>query len=218
MTKLTNDMFQIFDQPEFSFKKIKAQHSEAEVAELKEQFKGIWQTWKTVNQTVAKELPVGKFAKVHVESWTNGWNLRDHYWASYRLQDLADVNPCIGVMLDKKQLQVYLMFQHYKSEKRKITVEQYNELLTDVPTWSKSIDLDNWYIWNGEMSSEFDDHTKLSDYLKQNNIQEQFKSKLQDATFLVGKFVFRDQQHNINMEDFITKSIMDLLPLYEKIR
>ncbi|GFP07217.1 hypothetical protein LHEJCM1005_15090 [Lactobacillus helveticus] len=114
MTQLTEEMFQIFDQPEFSFKKIKMQHSEAEVAELKDEFKGVWQTWKAVNQAVAQNLPTGKFAKVHVESWTNGWNLRDHYWASYRLQDLADANPCVGVMLDKKQLQVYLMFQHYR--------------------------------------------------------------------------------------------------------
>jgi hypothetical protein len=161
-------------------------------------------------------LLTGKFAKVHVESWTNGWNLRDHYWASYRLQDLADANPCVGVMLDKKQLQVYLMFQHYQSENRKITPEQYNELLADIPSWSKQIDLQNWYIWNGEMSSEFDDHTKLSDYLKQIDIQKQFKSELSDATFLVSKFVFRDQQHDVNMEDFITNAIVDLLPLYEK--
>lgn len=161
MTQLTDEMFQIFDQPEFSFKKIKMQHTEAEVAELKDKFKGVWQTWKAVNQAVAKKLPAGEFAKVHVESWTNGWNLRDHYWASYRLQD--------------------------------------------------------WYIWNGEMSSEFDKHTKLNDYLKQSDIQTQFKSDLKDATFLIGKFIFRDQQHDVNMEDFITQAIMDLAPLYENL-
>ncbi len=216
MTQLTEEMFQIFDQPEFSFKKIKMQHSEVEVAELKDEFKGVWQTWKAVNQAVAQNLPTGKFAKVHVKNWTNGWNLRDHYWASYRLQDLADANPCVGIMLDKKQLQVYLMFQHYQSENRKITPEQYNEFLADIPSWSKQIDLQNWYIWNGEMSSEFDDHTKLSDYLKQTDIQKQFKSELSDATFLVGKFIFRDQQHDVNMEDVITNVIVDLLPLYEK--
>lgn len=118
MTALTENMFAIFDQPEFSFKKIKENHSPDEVAELKEKFKAVWQVWKRVNQTVASQLPTDQFAKVHVESWTNGWNLRDHYWASYRLASLADYNPCIGAMLDKKQLQVYLMFQHYKSEIR----------------------------------------------------------------------------------------------------
>lgn len=55
MTQLTDEMFQIFDQPEFSFKKIKMQHTEAEVAELKDKFKGVWQTWKAVNQAVAKK-------------------------------------------------------------------------------------------------------------------------------------------------------------------
>lgn len=120
MTQLTEEMFQIFDQPEFSFKKIKMQHSEAEVAELKDEFKGVWQTWKAVNQAVAQNLPTGKLAKVHIKSWTNGWNLRDHYWASYRLQDLADANPCVGVILDKKQLQVYLMFQHIRVKTEKL--------------------------------------------------------------------------------------------------
>ena len=39
MTALTESMFVIFDQPEFSFKKIKENHSPEEVADLKEKFK-----------------------------------------------------------------------------------------------------------------------------------------------------------------------------------
>lgn len=72
MTALTEEMYAIFDQPEFSFKKIKEQRTPAEVDQLKAKFKTVWQTWKQVQQNVAKELPAGKFAKVHVESWTNG--------------------------------------------------------------------------------------------------------------------------------------------------
>ena len=164
MTALTEEMFAIFDQPEFSFKKIKENYASAEVEQLKAEFKKVWQKWKQVNQNVASQLLVGKFAKVHVESWTNGWNLRDHYWASYRLNELVDYNPCIGVMLDKKQLQVYLMFQHYKSEQRQGTPEEYNRLLKKVPTWAKTIDLNNWYLWNKD-EMEFDDHMPLKDYL-----------------------------------------------------
>ena len=115
MTQLTEEMYAIFDRDEFSFKKLKSQYSEDELAQIKTDFKEIWQTWKEINLNVYQKLPQDKFAKVHVESWTNGWNLRDHYWAAYRLNALADKSPCIGVMLDNKQLQVYLMFQHYKS-------------------------------------------------------------------------------------------------------
>ena len=53
MTALTESMFAIFDQSEFSFKKIKENHSPEEVADLKEKFKAVWQVWKRVNQTVA---------------------------------------------------------------------------------------------------------------------------------------------------------------------
>lgn len=90
MTKLTEEMYAIFDRDEFSFKKLKEEYSEEELAQIKASFKDVWQTWKKVNLSVYLKLPQDKFAKVHVESWTNGWNLRDHYWAAYRLNTLAE--------------------------------------------------------------------------------------------------------------------------------
>ena len=216
MTQLTKEMYKIFDQPEFSFKKIKENKTSQEVDKLKTQFKEVWQVWKQVNQSVAKQLPEGLVAKVHVESWTNGWNLRDHYWASYRLAKFADCNPCIGVMIDKKQFQVYLMFQHYKSEKRQGSVEKYNQLLKDIPTWSENLNLDNWYIWDKD-DMEFNDHLLLSNYLKNNTLRKSFNEKANQTSFLVGKFAFRDVDKIDNMEEFILAGIKEILPLYEKI-
>ncbi len=216
MTKLTEEMFAIFDQPEFSFKKIKEKHNAEEVDQLKQQFKDIWQIWKQVNQNVAHSLP--DFAKVHVESWTNGWNLRDHYWASYRLKKFENANPCIGVMLDKKQLQVYLMFQHYKSEKREGTPDQYNQLLKELPIWSKSLsNLDNWFIWD-KSDMELDDHLALKNYLNNHDLQKDFNEKAAKSSFLVGKFAFRDNLTVNNMEEFIYSTIQELLPLYSKLK
>lgn len=217
MTELTEEIFTIFDQPEFSFKKIKENHSPEEVTELKEKFKSVWQTWKAVNQAVNKQLPAGKFAKVHVESWTNGWNLRDHFWASYRLERLANASPCIGVMLDKKQLQVYLMFQHYKSETREGTPEAYNQLLNDIPAWSENIDQESWYLWD-KNEMEFADHLSLEKYLRDAEVQEKFNSEAKKTSFLIGKFAFRKQDKVENMEQFILSGINDLLPLYEKLQ
>ncbi|ATO52616.1 hypothetical protein LA20531_02470 [Lactobacillus amylovorus DSM 20531] len=216
MTELTEDMFAIFDQPEFSFKKIKENHSPEEVAQLKDEFKAVWQTWKAVNQTVAKKLPNEKFAKVHVESWTNGWNLRDHYWASYRLARLENASSCIGVMLDKKQLQVYLMFQHYKSESRDGTPEEYNHLLTDIPDWCKNIDKSYWYLWDKD-EMEFVDHLSLEKYLNDSSVQKQFNDEAKKTSFLLGKFAFRKQDRVDDMEEFILSGINELTPLYEKL-
>lgn len=215
MTELTEDMYEIFDRNEFSFKKLKEQYSEEELAKIKTKFKDVWQTWKQVNLNVYQELP--QFAKVHVESWTNGWNLRDHYWASYRLSTLADKSPCIGVMLDKKQLQVYLMFQHYKSEKRGDTPDQYNELLTDIPTWAKDRSVKNWYLWN-KNKMKFADHLPLQDYLTNLEKQNSFNVEARQSSFLLGKFAFRNQDQVPDMEKFILDGIRQLLPLYEKLK
>ena len=215
MTELTEEMYKIFDRDEFSFKKLKEQYSEEELAKIKTKFKDVWQTWKQVNLNVYQELP--QFAKVHVESWTNGWNLRDHYWASYRLSTLADKSPCIGVMLDKKQLQVYLMFQHYKSEKRGDTPDQYNELLTDIPTWAKDRSVKNWYLWN-KNKMKFADHLPLQDYLTNLEKQNSFNVEARQSSFLLGKFAFRNQDQVPDMEKFILDGIRQLLPLYEKLK
>ncbi|MBB1127781.1 MULTISPECIES: glucose-6-phosphate 1-dehydrogenase family protein [Limosilactobacillus] len=217
MTALSEDMFAIFDQPEFSFKKIKENQSPEEVAELKEKFKAVWQVWKKVNQTVASQLPPDQFAKVHVESWTNGWNLRNHYWASYRLASLADYNPCIGVMLDKNQLQVYLMFQHYKSEQRQGTVDEYNQLLDRVPEWADNIDATHWYLWD-KNEMEFSDHLLLTKYLNNHDIQQQFNSEARKTSFLLGKFAFRGKDQVDDMEEYISSVIRQLTPLYEELK
>ena len=217
MTALTENMFAIFDQPEFSFKKIKENHSPDEVAELKEKFKAVWQVWKRVNQTVASQLPTDQFAKVHVESWTNGWNLRDHYWASYRLTSLADYNPCIGVMLDKKQLQVYLMFQHYKSEQRQGTPDEYNQLLDKIPEWANDIEATHWYLWDKD-EMEFSDHLPLSKYLNNHDVQQQFNTEARQTSFLLGKFAFRGKDQVDDMEEYISSVIRQLIPLYEELK
>lgn len=209
-------MYEIFDQEEFSFKKLKVNKTPEEIDTIKQEFKGVWQIWKTVQLNVAEQLPTGKFAKVHVESWTNGWNLRDHFWASYRLTSLADYNPCIGVMLDKKQLQVYLMFQHYKSEKRQGTVNEYNKLLVDISDWSSNLDIFKWYIWD-KSEMEFVDHLSLEEYLSDSEKKKQFDQEAIKSSFLLGKFAFRDRDKVNNMEKFIIEGINALIPLYEKL-
>lgn len=217
MTALTENMFAIFDQPEFSFKRIKENHSPEEVTDLKEKFKAVWQVWKKVNRTVASQLPTGEFAKVYVESWTNGWNLRNHYWASFRLASLADYNPCIGVMLDKNQLQVYLMFQHYKSEQRQGTPDEYNQLLDKVPEWANSIDATHWYL-RDKNEMEFTDQLPLTKYLNNQDLQQQFNSEARKTSFLLGKFAFRGKDQVDDMEEYISSVIRQLTPLYEELK
>ena len=57
MTELTEEMYAIFDRDEFSFKKLKQQYSEDELAQVKTDFKEVWQNWKEVNSNVYQKLP-----------------------------------------------------------------------------------------------------------------------------------------------------------------
>lgn len=52
MTKLIKDMYTIFDRNEFSFKKLKEQYSEEKIAQIKAQFKNVWQIWKSKNHLI----------------------------------------------------------------------------------------------------------------------------------------------------------------------
>ncbi len=142
--------------------------------------------------------------------------LRDHYWAAYRLNTLADKSPCIGVKLDKKQLQVYLMFQHYKSEKRGDSSEQYNKLLADIPTWAKNRKISNWYLWD-KNEMEFVDHLSLNDYLKDAKSKLRLMKKPSKQVSYWASLLFRNQDQVEDIEEFILDGIKQLLPLYEKI-
>ena len=139
------------------------------------------------------------------------------YWASYRLASLADYNSCIGVMLDKKQLQVYLMFQHYKSEQRQGTPDEYNQLLDKIPEWANDIDTTRWYLWDKD-EMEFSDHMSLTKYVNSRDAQQQFNSDARKTSFLLGKFAFRGKDQVNNMEEYISSVIRQLTPLYEELK
>lgn len=119
-------------------------------------------------------------------------------------------------MLDRKQLQVYLMFQHYKSEQREGTTQQYNQLMNYLPEWSKEIELTNWYLWD-KNEMEFADHLPLEKYLSSKRNRDNFNQEAIKSSFLVGKFAFRKQDQVDDLETFIRDTILKLLPLYEKL-
>lgn len=216
MTTLDESMFRIFDRPDFSFKKLKEQYPPEEVAMIKDQFKKEWRVWKQVQLNVTNQLTPGLFAKTHIESWTNGWNIRDHFWASYRLAVMAEANPCIGVMLDRQQLKVYLMFQHYRSDHRHGTPAEFNLLLPAIPEWSQGKNTANWYLWE-QSEMKLDPEISLATYLTDRLQCDQFDQQAAQSSFMLGKFAFRKRNGGIDMESFIKDAIEELVPLYQQL-
>ena len=128
-------------------------------------------------------------SKPKIESWTNGWNLRSHFWSAYRREDRQNENACLAVLLNQKQYQIYLMYQHYKSDTREGSVEGYNQLLSLLQEWSTQVAIEDYYIWP-QPENELEDHLPLSVYLSDKSKQEELRETMGDRTFQLGKLFF----------------------------
>lgn len=212
--KLNQTDFQLFDREIYTFKQLKEQYSAQEIEEIKAKYKKQWQKWKTLQLEVAKELPAEYgMKKPKVESWTNGWNLRSHFWSAYRSEDRQQENACLAVLLNKKQFQVYLMFQHYKSDERSGGVEEYNELLATLSEWSKQVAIERYYIWP-QVEHELIDHLPLATYLADTKGQETLRKAMEDRSFQIGRLFFETDGPVEDLVAETTKALNELAPLY----
>lgn len=210
--ELTHEDFQLFDREYFSFKQLKTIYSVEELEALKQNYQTHWQKWKAIQQAVAESLPKEyRMAKPKVESWTNGWNLRSHFWSAYRDPNQQNQNACLAVLLNQKQFQVYMMFQHYKSTERKGDLAAYNQLLARLPAWSKNVDLTDYYIWP-QVEHELADHLPLKTFLTEDPQGEQLTQRLEGRSFQIGRLI--DQSTIPNPVEVIRQTFQELAPLY----
>lgn len=214
--ELTSDDFQLFDRDLFAFKQLKSVYTVEEIEQVKQEYKIHWQKWKALQQAVAEVLPAEyHMAKPKVESWTNGWNLRNHFWSAYRDPQHSNQNACLAVLLNKKQFQVYLMFQHYKSEDRSGSLAEYNELLETLHEWSRGIDIENYYIWP-QVEHELTDHLPLAAFLTDDTQPEKLKNALAGRSFQLGKLFFKTTTIP-NIVPEVIQTMEELAPLYSAL-
>ena len=79
---LTSTSCDLFNIPFFQFAQMKNFCPE-DIAKIKADYKREWDKWKTLILQVADELGA-PFAKPHIESWTNGWQVRAHFFAFFK--------------------------------------------------------------------------------------------------------------------------------------
>ncbi|MDT2760067.1 HI_0552 family protein [Enterococcus xiangfangensis] len=210
--ELTSEDFQLFERDFFAFKQLKEFYSIEEVEQIKQEYKEHWQKWKAWQQAVAKELPTEyHMEKPKIESWTNGWNLRNHFWSAYRDPQHRNQNACLAALLNRKQFQVYLMFQHYKSDERAGSLAEYNKLLTSLHEWSKGVaNIEDYYIWP-QVEHELDDHLPLTEFLADNNQPQKLQAAMQDRSFQLGKLTFKATPSIVQET---VQTLEELAPLY----
>ena len=213
---LMKEDYQLFDRDNYAFKQLKEIHTPDEVELIKQEYKAHWQKWKEIQLQTAALLPdTYGMSKPKIESWTNGWNLRSHFWSAYRSEDRQNENACL-VLLNQKQYQIYLMYQHYKSDTREGSVEGYNQLLSLLQEWSTQVAIEDYYIWP-QPENELEDHLPLSAYLSDKSKQEELRETMGDRTFQLGKLFFSPNEYT-NIEEKTAEALKELAPLYHAIK
>ncbi|MCZ4361790.1 HI_0552 family protein [Enterococcus lactis] len=214
---LMKEDYQLFDRDNYAFKQLKEIHTPDEVELIKQEYKAHWQKWKEIQLQTAALLPdTYGMSKPKIESWTNGWNLRSHFWSAYRSEDRQNENACLAVLLNQKQYQIYLMYQHYKSDTREGSVEGYNQLLYLLQEWSTQVAIEDYYIWP-QPENELEDHLPLSAYLSDKSKQEELRETMGDRTFQLGKLFFSPNEYT-NIEEKTAEALKELAPLYHAIK
>ncbi|EME7090261.1 glucose-6-phosphate 1-dehydrogenase family protein [Enterococcus faecium] len=214
---LMKEDYQLFDRDNYAFKQLKEIHTPDEVELIKQEYKAHWQKWKEIQLQTAALLPdTYGMSKPKIESWTNGWNLRSHFWSAYRSEDRQNENACLAVLLNQKQYQIYLMYQHYKSDTREGSVEGYNQLLSLLQKWSTQVAIEDYYIWP-QPENELEDHLPLSVYLSDKSKQEELRETMGDRTFQLGKLFFSPNEYT-NIEEKTAEALKELAPLYHALK
>ncbi|HHP2593628.1 TPA: glucose-6-phosphate 1-dehydrogenase family protein [Enterococcus faecium] len=214
---LMKEDYQLFDRDNYAFKQLKEIHTPDEVEQIKQEYKAHWQKWKEIQLQTAALLPdTYGMSKPKIESWTNGWNLRSHFWSAYRSESRQDENACLAVLLNQKQYQIYLMYQHYKSDTREGSVEGYNQLLSLLQEWSTQVAIEEYYIWP-QPENELEDHLPLSVYLSDKSKQKELRETMGNRTFQLGKLFFSPNEYT-NIEEKTAEALKELAPLYHAIK
>ena len=154
MLSLTAESCELFNIPFYQFAQMKKFCPE-DIPAIKANYKLHWDNWKAIIQEVAKQLGM-PFAKPHIESWTNGWQVRAHFFAYFKYEFNQNSAAIFSVLLNRRRLRVCLDWHCYRADRSQINVQQYNQWL-DQFNFKQFADFDIWR----EDESEYDDFRQV---------------------------------------------------------
>lgn len=195
---------ELFNIPFFQFAQMKKFCSE-QIPQIKADYKREWNEWKACILQVSQQLGA-PFAKPHIESWTNGWQVRAHFFAYFKYEFNQNSAAILSVLLNRRRLQVCLDWHCYRADRSQINLQQYNQ-------WLDNLDKNQfaeWEIWRGD-ESEYDDFRQVKQLVEQD-----WLLRSDNDFWCIGRNIEKSALDKINPVEFITESIRNLLPLYEK--
>ncbi|MYL35842.1 EVE domain-containing protein [Pontibacillus yanchengensis] len=217
--KISDKQFELFDREQFLFAKMKEELSEEEINGVKESYKEAWGYWKTVMDQVRNLLSQEFIAEM--ENWTNGWSVRNRFWARLKYKGREKSSSCISTMINKNTLRVYLEWHNHHSENSYNSVHEHNNWIEHVEEWiaNQNINPSEYRVWTS-LESDSEKYITLETYLSDQEVQEQYKDILshsEDIWIRVGKVFAKEEVVKWNnAEQEIASVIEDLQGIYDK--
>ncbi|OOF45860.1 hypothetical protein BKK51_04760 [Rodentibacter trehalosifermentans] len=204
MLTLSEKSCDLFNIPFFQFAQMKKFCPE-EIPAIKARYKTEWENWKAIIQAVSVQLGA-PFAKPHIESWTNGWQVRAHFFAYFKYEFNQNSAAIFSVLLNRRRLSVSLDWHCYRADRSQINLQQYNRWWDDFDFEAFS----HWDIWRG-------DESEYADFRQVNRLAVEDLSLRSDEDFwCIGRNIEKNALQNIYPVDFIANTIRQLQPLYER--
>ncbi|BFU60333.1 hypothetical protein HEMROJRC1_05850 [Rodentibacter sp. JRC1] len=194
----------LFNIPFFQFAQMKKFCPE-EIPSIKARYKKEWDNWKAIIQAVSAQLGA-PFAKPHIESWTNGWQVRAHFFAYFKYEFNQNSAAIFSVLLNRRRLSVSLDWHCYRADRSQINVQQYNQWLENFD-FIKFADFD---LWRGD-ESEYDDFRQAKQFTQQDLLL-----RNDNDFWCIGKNVEKADLAKLDTITFITETIRSLEPLYNQ--
>ena len=149
---------QVLQQPFYQFAQMK-QFAPDSIEGVKAQYRAAWTDWRDFVLAVQAALAAQGivFAAPHIERWCNGWQVRAHFFAFFKLPGFERDAPILSLILNRQRFTVSLDWHAYKAAQSHISLAQYHQWLDQIgqPQWA------NWDLWRGK-DSEYAEHKTVA--------------------------------------------------------
>ncbi|TDQ58129.1 glucose-6-phosphate dehydrogenase-like protein [Mesocricetibacter intestinalis] len=200
---LTAESCYLFNLPFFQFAQLKKYTPEL-IPAIKQDYKRHWNEWKQVILQTEEYLD-SAFAAPHIERWTNGWQLRAHFFAYFKYSSQQDSAAILSVILNRRRLLMELNWHSYRAESSRISLQQYNRW-TDYPA-----------LWEefGDFEIRHCDESEYADFLRLEQLQKGDLVATSARDFWrIGKSIEAEALTRTDVPGFIAETFTKLLPLY----
>ncbi|MED3957667.1 HI_0552 family protein [Priestia aryabhattai] len=211
MAKLANYLFTVFDRKDFTYRKINT--------DLMEEYRPKWNEWKKIVEVASLKKANNNSLRLDgTESWQDGRWVKKRFWTRIKLDERYKSSSCIAVMINKKNLRIYLEWHQRNAQKigySENTVKEHNEWVNLVEQWVSicNIPTSMYKVWTS-LEQDYDDYIGLDTFLEDITIRNRKLEAISKKTgewIRVGAVISKNEALNIqDIDEFIALRVNEL--------